>query len=383
MIDMIVHYLKEDCLIALKKNIRNNIKNYNLPTNEWIYDFFDGESPFLEYKYKVEDFQFDSSTTENSEIGKQEVENVKKIYTAMKNLTDTQATDERLWAGLTHCDFYSFMHKRFISDLDKNVIKEVESNIKTKFFYGSDARKRSLFRNALSKLWWIGKLTYDSKRKDPFELTSFLCKDFGTKSLILFSNNYMGNSNVARGLLSALLELEEVSKNLGLRKRDIYYKASEYLNVFGGTHILDYYSEEEIKDRLINYIYGLVNKKPPIIAKPVEFATKPIKVIQQPKIDETPNSNDINEKEASVVNKVEEETELYSNDILFHLQKLSLLYVDNREKSSIIWVYYNKEKKELFEKLIKKLGLKYTLEKRGALATNNKPAWCIMFANGK
>ena len=381
---MIIHYLKEDCLIALKKNIRNNIKNYNLPTNEWIYEFFDGESPFLEYKYKVEDFQFDSTATENGEIGKQEVENIKKIYTSMKNLTDTQATDERLWAGLTHGDFYTFMNKRWGKDTEISNIKKSEMAIKSRYFFGGGSgKKRSLIINTLARLWWIGRLTYDSKRKNPFELTSFFEDDFATKSLILFSSNYMSNSNVARGLLSALLKLEKDYKELNLKKRDIYYKSSQYLNVFGGTHILDYYSEEEIKDRVINYIYGLVNKKPPIIVKPVEIATKSIKVIQQPKIDETINSNDINEKEASVVNNVEEETELFSNDILFHLQKLGLLYVDNREKSSIIWVYYNKEKKELFEKLIKKLGLKYTLEKRGALATNNKPAWCVMFANRK
>ena len=31
-------------------------------------------------------------------------------------------------------------------------------------------------RNAVSRLWWIGRLTYDKSREDSYELTAVLCE---------------------------------------------------------------------------------------------------------------------------------------------------------------------------------------------------------------
>ena len=56
-----------------------------------------------------------------------------------------------------------------------------------------------------------------------------------------------------------------------------------------------------------------------------------------------------------------------------------LEYIDNRSQSNIVWIPYNKEKRELIEGLIARYKYKATLEKRGAIATNNCPAWRVMF----
>ncbi len=52
--------------------------------------------------------------------------------------------------------------------------------------------------------------------------------------------------------------------------------------------------------------------------------------------------------------------------------------IDNRASSSIIWVIYKSEKKELFEQIVSKYSAKYWLEKRGAMATGSRAAWRIM-----
>ena len=111
--------------------------------------------------------------------------------------------------------------------------------------------------NSLARLWWIGKLTYCRERKDPFELTRYMNEDFATKSLVLFSSNYTSSPNVVHGLLEALLTLEKEGFSYGRKSRDVYYQATRYLNIFGGTHILDYYSEEEIKSKVLNYMHSL------------------------------------------------------------------------------------------------------------------------------
>lgn len=252
---MVIHFLKEDCLTALKANIAGNLEHYHEPTNDWIYEFFDGENPFLEYKFQIDDFQFDTELNEEHTQSMQDVENVIRLYSAMKDLTDTQATDERLWAGLAHGDFWAYMMRRWNGKKESgNASTLVQSRY---FSRTSDGGRRALFTNSLARLWWIGKLTYDSSRKDPFELTRYMKDDFSTKSLVVFSSNYTSNEVVTYGLIGALQLLEKEGFNYGKKNRDVYYQATRYLNILGGTHILDYYTEEEIKEKVLSYMHSL------------------------------------------------------------------------------------------------------------------------------
>ena len=249
---MKIHFLKEDSLVALKTNIPLHLKYYKNINNNWIYDYFEGNNPFMEYQSELEEFSLVADDADD--LGKQDVKNAIALYSAMKSLSDTQATDERLWAGLCHGDFWDYLHRRFNAENNEKIS---EKDIKARYFFGQN-KKRSLIVNPLSKLWWIGRLTYDKDRKDPFELTKYLENDFATKSLVIFSNNYMGNHNISVALLSALSRLEKEGFAIkGRRKRDIYYEATKYLNVLGGTYILDYFMREEIEDKVINYLKGL------------------------------------------------------------------------------------------------------------------------------
>ena len=92
-------------------------------------------------------------------------------------------------------------------------------------------------------------------------MTRYWEKDFSTKFFILFSSNFMGNREITKGLISALMALEKEDFTVGARKRDIYYQASQYLNIYGGTHILDYYTAEEIKEKILRYMRGLAGKR--------------------------------------------------------------------------------------------------------------------------
>lgn len=53
--------------------------------------------------------------------------------------------------------------------------------------------------------------------------------------------------------------------------------------------------------------------------------------------------------------------------------------IDNRSASGIVWVLYSSEKKTSFETIVAGYNVQYKLEKRGAMATKNAPAWRIMF----
>ncbi len=246
---MKVHFLTENSLEALRVNIKGNLRHYADNTNEWIYDYFGSESPFLEYKQDFPEFKL----TFNSEddVGKSDVDNTIVLYSAMKSLTDTQATDERLWCGMCHCDFWGFLQERW-QVKDSHSLKDL--NVKNRYFFAKN-KKRSLITNSLSKLWWVGRLTYDDTREDPFELTKYLINDYSTKTLVIFSNNYISNRDITIGLFSALKYLESIGYKIkGKPSREIYYEATKYLNVLGGTYILDYFSSEELEEKIIKYM---------------------------------------------------------------------------------------------------------------------------------
>ena len=76
-------------------------------------------------------------------------------------------------------------------------------------------------------------------------------------NLVMFSSNYIGNRSVARGLIEAMIELEEENYSGEKSPKDALVQATRYLNIVGGTHILDYYSEEEIKNKVLNYMHSL------------------------------------------------------------------------------------------------------------------------------
>ena len=244
---MKLYFLKEDALETLRGNVKSNLKNYAKPSNEWIYEFFENQEPFGEYKYEVNKFDLLISRDKPEET---DIENIKILYTNLKMLTDSQATDERLWAGMAHSNFWEYMNHRWKLSADKLNEKE----IKSKFFF-NNGRIRSLIVHPIAKLWWAGRNTYDETRKNPFELTEFLERDFATRNFYLFSSNFSKNEKILRALLSAMIEIENDG---AIISRSVFLETTRFINILGGTYILDYFEEEELKEKVKDKIKKLL-----------------------------------------------------------------------------------------------------------------------------
>lgn len=97
-------------------------------------------------------------------INIQDTENAIKIHEYLPSLSRVQASDKRLWAYLTHVDFFDYCKKRWefgadFDELDTPEKKEsAASHYRNHWFTASSAR--SLRRNALARLWWPAHLTY-------------------------------------------------------------------------------------------------------------------------------------------------------------------------------------------------------------------------------
>ena len=196
----------------------------------------------------------------DSDLTKGEVEfaNCKIIYQHLSFLTESQACDERLWAGLCHSVYYEYLRKRWDYDTKSpKTQKEAVSNIKSRFFFSGGTRA-GLFRNSIAKCWWVGRNTYDPSNANPFEKLDIIgSNDISSKiSDIFYSNNFSANPVFLNAKVKAFKNFKEENTQLSLKEH--IRPALQFLNAVGGGVVLDCLDEDEIADMLIDNIYGIL-----------------------------------------------------------------------------------------------------------------------------
>ena len=191
--------------------------------------------------------------------GEVEFANCKIIYQHLSFLTESQACDERLWAGLCHSVYYDYLRKRWDYDTKSpKTQKEAVSNIKSRFFFSGGTRA-GLFRNSIAKCWWVGRNTYDpSNVANPFEKLDIIgSNDISSKiSDIFYSNNFSANPVILNGIVKAFKNFKE--ENIQLLLKEHIRPSMQFLNAVGGGVVLDCLDEDEIADMLIDNIYGIL-----------------------------------------------------------------------------------------------------------------------------
>lgn len=243
---MKLYIMKREALETLKVNLPVVYgKYYTEKTNQWITDIY-GEDPFIEFKdvteFKLADLDSDLTP------GEIDLNNCKILYEKLQFLSESQASDERLWAGLTHSTFYGYMRKRWgygYGKKPKSVEKEAGA-ILTRFFYRSSGRS-GFYRNTLAKCWWVGHNTYDSSNTgNHFESLDIIgSNDLNSKINEFFYNfTFSSNPNVMNAIIEAFRRFNEEGKHILVR--DHIRPAMSYLNAVGGSVVLDCLEKEEI-----------------------------------------------------------------------------------------------------------------------------------------
>ena len=248
-------FMKRSALTYIKANIRTfYINYYRNKSNEWIYDLFDYD-PF-EYFIEVPDF---SLALISDKKGEMDVQNCKILYDRLKIISESQASDERLWAGLCNGVFYDYVRRRW--GYDERPLKDIEKDagaILSRFYFSGGIRA-GFYRNTLAKCWWVGKATFQESKNNKFELLDALGPDdFSSKVTDLFySNTFASNTEIITGICKAWKIFRD--KGINLPVREYFRPTLQYLNVIGGGVLLDIYSSEEIKKIVFDYITMLLS----------------------------------------------------------------------------------------------------------------------------
>lgn len=235
---MKLQFVSYNNLDTIKANLSAWADNFKLESSAWLAEELDNKL-FIDTKYgDIPDFSLDMSADKPFQT---EAKNVRLVYENLKFLSDSQASDERLWAGLCLGPFWEYVQYRW--EIKK---KANDQNIRQHFFFAYGAR-RSLTRNALARLWWIGRLTYDETRSDHYELTDFVCENADYIMHIL-ERNTSNNPMIISAFLGALIDARNEGLNINT---DTVGELAKYLNLLGGVYILDYLPQDEIHSKIL------------------------------------------------------------------------------------------------------------------------------------
>ncbi|MDY4079134.1 MAG: DUF6339 family protein [Clostridium sp.] len=253
---MKLYFMKKEAMEILKSNLQYTYSKYfTEKTNKWIFDVCEME-PFVEFK-EVPYFQLADL---NSDLSKGEIDskNCKIIYENLRFLNESQASDEKLWAGLAHSVFYDYMRRRWSYDkLSPTNAKKYVGEIKTRFFFSGGIRA-GFYRNTLAKCWWVGKNTYEDTAINHFEKLDILgTNDISTKITdIFYSNTFSSNPTILNGIIKALKYFKD--ENINISQMEHIRPTLQFLNAIGGNILLDCLSEEEISEIFIDNIQKIL-----------------------------------------------------------------------------------------------------------------------------
>lgn len=164
-----------------------------------------------------------------------DIDNAICIYESLKNLTESQASDERLWAGYA-IDSKSYNYLKFRwPDIKKTLRYRITYDV---------PGKRGMMYHGLARLWWFAHLTFDETYEDPYELTRF-CFNYPHILEKMLYRNYSNSQSVRIGIIEGIRRFINKGGNYATTKMDLLFN---HISIISGVHLLDFISKEEISD---------------------------------------------------------------------------------------------------------------------------------------
>lgn len=235
---MKVRYISEQALAALKAGWKDFVPLFAEETNQPLIDALaerlNGASVLRETNYV-----FPDQPLLESKGSADELKNIEAVFDAMKDLPAAVAMDERLWAGIAIDLCWSYIRRRWdIEEMFATQNEAVGTKIAEHVLFMHNPR-RSFTRHAISRLWWLGKLTYDETEPDPYRRTRIVTEDLGYV-VDLFERNFSNNPNIAWQFVDAVEAAREAVRAEGkVILRGELRTLCKYLNMLGGVYILD------------------------------------------------------------------------------------------------------------------------------------------------
>lgn len=237
---MRLHYITSDALVDLDSNFPSYKKHYMEMDKEWFQGYFEKNGGLKESPIICDDFTLDTNN-DDGKFNNSDLKNIGILYSALKDIPLSVATDERFWTGIAHNDLWDYVVVRREAEIKSGK----DQDIRNSFFFTRGV-KRSAHIHCLSRLWWAGHLTYDNTRSNPFELTELLCRGaFASTIMLLSSSNLTANKELILGILDSIKKRSDAGEVI---KRSHFVEATKYLNSMGSVTILDTMNRKRVTE---------------------------------------------------------------------------------------------------------------------------------------
>jgi hypothetical protein len=237
---MRLNYVKESAVAELRKSIEYNKAMYS-ESASWMGSFFSGRPYLAESRIAIASLP--ELKNPETAVALFELENTIALHTALKDLTPSQAADERLWVWLAHGPYWDYMRHRWPVE---NAKTSFERYVLEHYFLGD---VRSLVRHGLARLWWFGYCTYVPNAEDPYALTRMLLHTTDARASLL-ERKFWRNQAVLHAVLRRVAHWRSNELDFFV-PRERFRRLCKTFNIYGGTLLLDSLEEPDI--------YGLVD----------------------------------------------------------------------------------------------------------------------------
>lgn len=170
-----------------------------------------------------------------------EIKNSLLVWRALKNITPSLATENRIWIRFTHLECRDFCQKRW---LEGKSDKTLQNAIRAHFF--ADTRTRWRDDNAISRLWWNYWIAQRLMPDDPEKALRIIFRSTDMRLSTVERPGLFIRPAISAGILRAFARDEWV-----MAQEEHWRKFMKVLNKAGAGKIFEAMTNAEI-DQLMN-----------------------------------------------------------------------------------------------------------------------------------
>lgn len=244
---MIIYYIEKESIDYIKSKWLTFLPCFNEDTNESFLKKWEETT----HKPLFKETRFGEFPDFTLPPGTSEVDAVKLVYGNLATLDETSANFQDVWAGLCIKYFWPYTKARWMKD--KSITVDI---VNKHFFFEKDLNRESFSRNAISRLWWIGKFTYDEEHtENPWWLTELIAPS-SDQVASWIERSISNNLTVTRALGRAIIDVRAQGKEVNT----IAFRAiSKYINILSGSYIIDCMSEDRLKNKIQSELEKIVD----------------------------------------------------------------------------------------------------------------------------
>jgi hypothetical protein len=231
--------LREKYVRQLQNSVRSNLDKYNLD-EPWVPKLPSFEHAEIPTPFEMKGIKL--APPEGEDL--HDLDNAIRLLKAFPDLKPLQAQDPRIWVRLTHVELWGYMRARWPVERYLPDRGRAERVVLERYFV-PQRQSRALLRNGAARLWWTAKVTFDPKRKNPYELTSVLLSKLDIAQQLLERN--LGRiPALSQAFLDYLLRHKQECLDNGEKSRVLVRRLAKALNFHGGVCLLDCISNQQL-----------------------------------------------------------------------------------------------------------------------------------------